>query len=145
VGPDVEVDWVVFCELGDRASAAEGSVRVELGLNALSLVQGKPLANGSWAGVEEYLGPMETSIENLAVDTARAALEVCDARSAETAVAQGLQAIKKSPRLWELRLGAAAAGSGFGLERAWQECRRELGADASLLESTYNRLRQGDF
>jgi hypothetical protein len=76
----------------------------------------------------------------------RRGLGLRDARAtAETAVARGLLAVEQSPVLWDLRLAAAAAGSGIGLERAWADCCKALGPDASLVEATYQKLRQGDF
>jgi len=141
----VEVDWAVFKQLGSRAASSEGAEAVELALKALSLVRGVPLAHETWEGVRELVSKVETAVENLAADTARAALALRDARSAEAAVRRGTDAVPGSTALWELRLVAAAAGSGYGLERAWGDCKKTLGADASIVEGTYRRLRQGEF
>lgn len=95
--------------------------------------------------MDNLLRPIETAIENLAAATARAALEQRDARSAEAAIASGTKAVEQSPVLWELRLVAAAGGSGFGLERAWRACQEVLGEDALLLATSYRKLHQGEF
>jgi hypothetical protein len=52
---------------------------------------------------------------------------------------------RDTPLLWELRLGAAAAGSGVGLQRAWTQAESALGEDRGMLAATYERLRTGQF
>jgi hypothetical protein len=142
----VDIDWAVFSQLaatfrrGDDPTAA-----VAAGLDALSLIRGVPLAHSGWHGIDAAVRHIQTTIENLAADVARAALAARDARSAETAIGQGLLAVPGSLVLWDIRLHAAAAGSGYGLERTWTKCQEELGADARALEATYLRLRNGDF
>ncbi len=145
LAPDVDVDLAAFITLADLSARAETAEQLELGLRALSLVRGPPLAEASWAGIEPLLRSVETAIENLAADTARQALAQHDARSAEAAVANGLAAIPASPALWELRLIAAAEGSRYGLERAWAGARQVLGPDAQPLASVYQRLKEGDW
>ena len=145
LGSGVEVDWQVFHTLARHAREASGPEQVRIGLDALSLVRGTPLAYGAWEGIATQLRVIETAIENLAVDVARWALAGRDARAAETAIGCGLKAVEGSPVLWETRLAAAAAGSGVGLERCWADCRKALDADASPLEATYQRLRAGDY
>lgn len=141
----VDVDWSVFRTLAERATATTGTEKVDLGLKALSLIRGRPLDHGSWESILPALRRIETTIENLAADTARAAVSARDARSAEAAVAKGMLAIPDSLVLWDSRLVAAAAGSGFGLERAWSEANKTLGGDANQLEPLYRRLQAGDW
>lgn len=142
----VDIDWAVFNQLADLFHANDDPASaVAVGLDALSLIRGLPLAHCSWNGIDDAVRHIQTTIENLAADVARAALAARDARSAETAIGQGLLAVPGSLVLWDCRLHAAAAGSGYGLERAWTECQRDLRADALSLEATYLRLRRGDF
>jgi hypothetical protein len=111
----------------------------------LRLVRGVPLSGDTWAGVDQAVRHIETTIERTAADGARLALALHDARTAETLITQGLLAAPESPLLWELRLGAAAAGSGVGLQRAWSQAESALGEDRGLLAATYERLRTGQF
>lgn len=145
LGPGVEVDWAVFQALTARAHAVEGADRWELLCRALRLVRGAPLAHSLWQGVIRACQQMETTIETTAADAARLALEQRDSRGAEWAVSQGMRALPESLVLWEHRLVAAAAGSGYGLERAWRAAQKRLGADASILAATHQRLASGAF
>lgn len=142
---NVDVDWTVFRLLASRAAAADGAGKVELGLEALGLVRGRPLEHGVWDGILRHVARMETEIENLAAGTARTALQLRDARSAESAIVKGMLALPESLVLWDSRYVAAAAGSGFGLERARSEARKVLGDDAEQLEPLYKRLKDGDW
>ncbi len=142
---DVEVDAVDFETLITRIAGVGGAERPDLASRALRLVRGVPLAAGSWEGVEAQVRHLTTGVETVAVDTARLALELRDARHAEWAIGQGLLAAPEAPVLWELRLIAAAAGSGVGLERAWQQTQATLNGDAGSLALTYERLRTGQF
>ena len=142
---NVDVDWTVFRLLAGRAAAADGAGKVELGLKALGLVRGRPLEHRVWDGIRRHVARMETEIENLAADTARTALQLRDARSAESAIVKGMLALPESLVLWDSRFVAAAAGSGFGLERARSEARKVLGDDAEQLEPLYKRLKDGDW
>ena len=142
---DVDVDWAVFRLLAGRAAATDGASKVDLGLQALGLVRGRPLEHGLWDGIRRHVARMETEIENLAADTARTALELRDARSAEAAIVKGMLALPESLVLWDSRLVAAAAGSGFGLERARSEAKEILGDEAQQLEPLYRRLKDGDW
>jgi DNA-binding SARP family transcriptional activator len=143
---DVEVDWAVFRSLTARARRLPADQeRLALVVGALRLVRGVPLAGDTWAGIDDTVRQIEAAIERTADDGARLALELRDARTAEAIVTQGLLVAPKSPQLWELRLIAAAAGSGVGLERAWQQAQEALGEDAGLLAATYERLRTGQF
>ena len=141
----VEVDWSMFQALSARADTLDGAARLELLSRALRLVRGAPLAHSLWQGVTRACQQMETEIETTAADAARLALELRDARGAEWAISQGVRAVGDSVVLWELRLVAAAAGSGHGLERAWRDAQERLGADASMLAATYQRLASGAF
>lgn len=141
----VEVDAVLFDTLVTRAGETEGPERVELACRALRLVRGVPLSQASWEGIEPAVRNLTTRIENVAADTARACLAVRDARNAEWAISQGLLATPTAPVLWELRLTAAAAGSGVGLSRAWEQTRAVLDGDADALAGTYERLRTGQY
>jgi hypothetical protein len=145
LNPSVEVDWATFRALTTRADALDGPARLELLLRALRLVRGAPLAHSMWQGITRACQQIETTIETTAADAARLALEQRDARDGEWAVSQGIRALADSVVLWELRLVAAAAGSGYGLERAWRDTQKRLGADASMLAATYRRLASGSF
>ncbi len=143
---NVEVDWGVFQALTNQAAALPaGPERVELIDRALRLVRGIPLTGEAWAGIDQTVRHIETTIERVAADGAHVALGLRDARRAETITTQGLLAAPASPLLWEARLVAAAAGSGVGLERAWHHAKDTLGIDADLLAATYQRLRAGTF
>jgi hypothetical protein len=140
LGGDVEVDWSIFQSLVAQA-ASQPADKPALLHAALMLVRGQPLAHDSWAGVDQTIRHMTTAIEQVAVDAARGALDVRDPRGAEWAINQGLVALPASPLLWEARLVAAAAGSGYGVERAWADAGGALGADLVLLQPTLQRLR----
>lgn len=142
---DIEVDWALFVELTGRAATVEGSDRLELLCRAMRLIRGVPLANGTWAGVDGWVRHIETTVEAAAADAARLALQLRDARTADWAAYQGLLAVPGSPVLHELRLVAAAGGSGAGLERVWAQTCESLGPDAEALRGTYERLRAGSY
>jgi hypothetical protein len=111
----------------------------------MRLVRGVPLVGDRWLGIDDTVRLIDATIETTAADGARLALELRDARTAEAILTRGLLVASKSPLLWELRLIAAAAGSGVGLERCWQQAQEALGEDAVLLAATYERLRTGQF
>jgi hypothetical protein len=136
---DIEVDWSTFQALAAQA-ATDPAAKPGLLRGALMLVRGQPLAHDSWAGVDQTIRHITTAIEQVAMDAARGALEIREPRAAEWAINQGLLALPASPLLWEARLIAAAAGSGYGLERAWTDAGRALGADLILLQPTRQRL-----
>jgi len=140
LGPGVEVDWAIFEGLVARA-AAEPAEMPRLVTTALSLVRGQPLAQMSWAGIEDRVNEMVATIERVAHDAATAALAARDARAADWAISRGLLASPGSPGLLEDRMVAAAAGSGYGVERAWADAQRILGPDAAWLEPAYRSLR----
>jgi hypothetical protein len=142
---DIDIDWVLFQTVTDQARRRNGLDRLDLTVRALNLVRGVTLVGETWAGIDQAVRHIETSIERVAVDGARLALELGDARTADTAAGQGILAAPASPTLWELRLVAAAAGSGAGLERVWQQAKKALGDDARMLEATYQRLRTGQY
>ena len=139
LGAGVELDWALFEELVAQA-ATKPADRVRLLEAALALVRGEPLAHQSWPGVDQQVHHMIAAIEAVAHQAANDAVEQHDAPRAESAIGRGLLACPSSPLLWEDRLLAAAAGSGYGLERAWTAARQVLGADALLIEAAYRRL-----
>jgi hypothetical protein len=143
---DIDNDWALFQDLTARAQTLPaGADKLDLISRALRLVRGVPLSGDTWAGVDQAVRHIETTIERTAADGARLALGLHDARTAETLITQGLLAAPASPLLWELRLGAAAAGSGVGLQRAWTQAESALGEDRGMLAATYERLRTGQF
>lgn len=141
----VDIDLAVFDALAQQAGDLSTAEQIEAGLTALSLVRGVPLADSGWYGIEASVRDLTSRIERLAADTARTALSDRDARRAEQAIEAGLKAVPASPVLWETRLVAAAAGSGYGLHRAWADAQKALGPDAPMLAPTFQRLAQGDF
>jgi hypothetical protein len=143
---DIDNDWALFQDRTARAQTLPaGPEKLELIARALRLVRGVPLSGDTWAGVDQAVRHIETAIERTAAEGARLALGLHDARTAETLITQGLLAAPASPLLWELRLGAAAAGSGVGLQRAWAQAEGALGDDRGMLAATYERLRTGQF
>ncbi len=144
LGEGAEIDWALFVELAARAGDQSGAERLELSCRALGLVDGPPFEGETWAGIDAWVRHLEATIECVALDTARLALELGDAPSAEWAASQGLRAVPGVPVLYELRLMAARSGSGVGLERAWAQTQAALGPDAVALAVTFDRLRAGE-
>ena len=140
LGPRFELDWAIFQSLVAQA-AANPLDRPRLLALALGMIRGEPLADVTWPGIEPDVRRIVTTIETVARDAAAEALGVGEARAAETAIVQGLLASPGCPGLWEDRLLAAAAGSGYGLDRAWADAQQALAGDAALIEATYRRLR----
>ena len=144
--PDlVDVDWATFTALTRRAATSDGPDRLVMLLAALGLVRGPVLAGSTWQGVDDTVRHLEHTVETTAVDAARLALDLRNARAAEAAVAAGLRALPGHPSLWELHLIAAAAGSGVGLTNAWARAQARLGPDAGTIAPTYQRLAAGAF
>jgi hypothetical protein len=139
----VDVDWTIFRALADPAASTDGSDQIDLRLRALGLIRGRILDHATWPGIDRVVRDVEQTVETVAVDTARHALTRRDTRSAETAITAGLRALPESPILWQLRLIAAAGGSGVGLHRAWADAQRTLGPDAQPLAPVYEALRNG--
>ena len=136
----VTVDW-----LGVAAVDAENHDSPgwdERAADALGLVRGEPLAGGAWEGVAPVVRYMQAAVERVARAVARSHISGGKAQRAEWAVTKGLLAVPGSVGLWEDRLDAAAAGSGYGLDRAWSDARSDLGADAALLSARYQHLRR---
>ena len=71
---DVDVDWINFDALANRANAAVGYERIDFGLQALRLVRGRVLEHQSWHGIDRMVWDMNVSIETLAANTAIEAL-----------------------------------------------------------------------
>ncbi len=92
-----------------------------------------------WFG---FFVPWGAAVERVARAVARSLISGGNAQRGEWAVAKGLLAVPGSVGLWEDRLDAAAAGSGYGLDRAWSDARSCLGADAALLSVRYQYLRR---
>ena len=139
--PDrVVVDWHVVDAVAAQPSDSPGwAGRADA---ALDLVRGRPLEGGSWEGIEPVVRVMIARVDDLGHRLAGMLLADGDAAGAERAVKRGLVAAVGSVRLWQDRLDAAAGGSGYGLERAWDDARALLGADAGLLASHYQQLRR---
>lgn len=136
----VVVDWHVVAAVAAQPSDSPGSAgRADA---ALDLVRGRPLEGGSWEGIEPVVRVMVARVDDLAHRLAGLLLTQGDSEGAERAVSRGLVAAVGSLRLWQDRLDAAAAGSGYGLERAWDDARALLGADAGLLASHFQQLRR---
>jgi hypothetical protein len=138
----LHVDWLAYTDLTGQADRTDGAEATELRLAALALVRGRPLAGGRWEGIEAACRHIEATVESTAHTAARSLLDTGEAARAEWAISQGLRNLPESPRLWEDRLAAAAAGSGYGLERAWADAQTVLGADAGLIATTYQTLRR---
>lgn len=137
----IVVDWVCLARVANQPTDTPGWA--ELARGALELVRGRPLEGCSWEGVEPLVRAMQAGVENLAHTLAGYLLAAGDPAGAEWAVGRGLLALGNSHLLWQDRLDAAAAGSGYGLERAWTDTQAALGADAALLAGRYQQLRRG--
>lgn len=135
----VVVDWVAVTAAEALPPGAPD--RDERARAALELVRGQPLAATSWEGIEPAVRVMQVTVERLARAVAAGRLGAGDPSGAEWAAARGLAAAPGSVGLWQDRLEAAGAGSGYGLERAWADARSALGADAGLLAARYQQLR----
>lgn len=136
----VTVDWFVVAAVAGQTS--DGPGWAEQATAALELVRGRPLEGGSWEGIEPVVRTMAARVEDLARRLAVLLLRQSDAAGAERAVSRGLAAAPGSVGLWQDRLDAAAAGSGYGLERAWADARASLGPDAGMLAAHYQQLSQ---
>jgi hypothetical protein len=136
----IAVDWLAVAAIASEVPRQTGWE--ERAAGALELVRGPPLTGGSWEGVEPAVRSMQATIEHLARDLAAHLIAEGNPVRAEWAAAKGLAAVAGSVGLWQERLDAAAAGSGYGLERAWTDARAVLGADAALLSARYQHLRQ---
>jgi hypothetical protein len=135
----IAVDWLAVAAVASEVPHQAGWA--ERAAGALELVRGRPLTGGSWEGVEPAVRSMQATIEHLAQDLAAHLIAEGNPVRAEWAVAKALAAVAGSVGLWQERLDAAAAGSGYGLERAWTDARAALGPDAALLSSHYQQLR----
>ena len=135
----VVVDWAVLAAVSGQPADRPGWA--ETADAALELVRGQPLEGGLWEGIEAAARTMAARVEDLAHRRAELALRTGDPGAAEAAADRGLTASPAATRLWQDRLDAAAAGSGYGLERAWADARSALGADAGLLAAHYQSLR----
>lgn len=129
---DVEVDWIVFRDRARRSAALEGYDRVELALSALELVRGPVLVHQSWFGIDSTVWDMNAEIEGFAADTAESALREERSVAAAVAARQGLLAVAGSRRLWELRVQAAAAGSGENEPELRARAVKEVGDDFNV-------------
>jgi hypothetical protein len=137
----VELDWALFEGLTTKARTNQAEAPQLLSA-ALMMVRGQPLAGASWAGVDDQLRHVTAAVEAAAHQAAGLYLAAGNARQAEWAIGQGLLASPGCVGLWEDRLLGAAAGSGYGLDRAWADANQVLGGDAALLAPTYRRLRE---
>lgn len=136
----VSVDWLALAAVANESPDAPGWA--ERAAGALEPVRGRPLEGSRWEGIEPVARSMEATIESLARRLAGRLLESGDPVGAERAVTQGLKGVPGAVSLWQARLEAAAAGSGYGLERAWVDAQSALGADSALIATDYQRLRR---
>jgi hypothetical protein len=136
----IAVDWLALSAAAAQEPDSAGWA--ERAAGALELVRGQPLTGGSWEGIEPAIRSMQATIEHLARNLAARLIGEGNPARAEWAAAKGLAAVPGSVGLWQDRLDAATAGSGYGLERAWTDARTALGADAALLSARYQHLRQ---
>lgn len=136
----VTVDWLAVAAVDVENRDTPGWE--DRAVDALGLVRGEPLAGGAWEGIYPALRYMQAAVERVARALARSLISGGNAQRGEWAIAKGLLAVPGSVGLWEDRLDAAAAGSGYGLDRAWVDARSCLGADAALLSSRYQHLRR---
>lgn len=127
VAEEVQVDWVDFVRLAERAESCAGEERLDLALRALRLVRGPVLVHRSWHGIDSQVWEMNARIEQLAVDTASEVLEAGLPALAAEASRLGLAAVEGSPRLWRLRIDAAETGSGENVEQVKAHARAKLG------------------
>jgi hypothetical protein len=127
----VRVDWTVFKVLAAKAKVSEGDDRMTVAMEALRLIRGPVLENGTWHGIDKMVWEIEAAIDSLAVDTASLALEARQPAVAAEAATQGLLAVPGSPRLWRLRVRAAEDGSGESVAVLSGRARRDLGGDLS--------------
>lgn len=134
----ITVDWVALARVAAESTDQPGWS--ERAAAALELVRGVPLDGCRWEGIEPFARAMQAQIDRLARDLAALRLAANNPAGAELAVSQGLTGVPLSVGLWEQRLHAAAAGSGYGLERAWSDAQAVLGPDCGLLAGTYQRL-----
>jgi hypothetical protein len=132
------VDWAVVARVAEMPSGGPGWAAQAA--DALGLVRGRPLDGDRWDGIEPLVRLMQATIERLARHLVIHQLDAGDPAGAENAAARGLSALPGSVGLWEDRLSAAAAGSGYGLQRAWTDAQAVLGPDAALLAHHFRRL-----
>ena len=125
---EVDVDWISFEALANRANAAVGCERIDFGLQALRLVRGRVLERQSWHGIDRMVWEMNVSVETLAANTAIEALAVGRPGDAAEATRLGLKA-GPSGQLWQLRLQAANAGSGENVRNLIERAQAETAAD----------------
>lgn len=139
--PDaVVVDWTAIATVASETDTQPGWT--DRAIAALELVRGQPLVGGLWEGIIPAVRAMQSTIDDLAQRLCARLIAAGDPAAAEHAVAKGLLAIDKSVGLWGSRLDAAAAGSGYGFERAWADAQEALGPDAALLFPKYQTLRR---
>jgi hypothetical protein len=129
-GP-VTVDWTVFKMLAATAKVSVGDDRIAVAMEALRLIRGPVLENGTWHGIDKTVWEIEAAIDSLAGETAVLALEARQPSVAAEAAARGLLAVPGAPRLWQLRLRAAEDGSGENVAVLSGRARRDLGDDLS--------------
>ena len=124
---EVDVDWINFEALANRANAAVGGDRIDFRLEALRLVRGRVLEHHSWHGIDRVVWDMNVSIETLAANTASEALAAGRPDDAAEATRLGLKAVP-SGQLWRLRVQAAEAGSGEDVRTLAERVQAETGA-----------------
>lgn len=134
------VDWAALASAAAENPNTPGWTDRARG--ALELVRGRPLAGALWEGAVPLVRVMEATVERLAHTLSAHLMEEGDPAGAGWAAERGLVAVTGSVGLWEDRLVAASAGSGYGLERAWSDAQDDLGADVALLASRYQQLRR---
>ena len=134
------VDWLAVEAVSREDPESPGWA--ERAVAALELIRGKPLEGSTWEGIGPVVRSIQATIEELARRLAAQLVTAGDPAGAERAIARGLVAVPGAVGLWERRLEAAAAGSGYGLERAWTDAKEDLRSDAGLIYNVYQRLRQ---
>lgn len=129
LAPSVTTDWAQFRSL----AAVRGPGAHDAWTAALELVRGPVLGtlrSTDWAVIEGILAEIETTIVQLAIDTAGHYLAKSDGRAAERALRRALLAAPYDERLYRLLfLAADDQGNPAGVEAAMSELVRLLSGD----------------
>lgn len=129
LAPSVTTDWAQFRSL----AAVRGASAHEAWTAALELIRGPVLGtlrSPDWAVIEGLLAEMETTIVQLAIDTAEHHLAKSDGRAAERVLRRALLAAPYDERLYRLLfLAADNQGNPAGVEAAMSGLVRLLSGD----------------
>ena len=146
LGEAVETDWHSFQRLVERSSGLEGPERRQVLDEALLLVRG-PLFSGvpdgryEWALSGGLVSEISVAIIEAAGAFANSCLEGGVPGEALAGLTRALVATKDTGVGDDLLTAAGATGNPATVERAWEEILANLGKNASLLQRSYEAIR----